>query len=39
VCHSIRGGADEEDFAAKLANDLSSSNRLRKTYVPVDWQR
>lgn len=33
---AIRGGADAEGLAAKMANNLSASNAIHKTYVPVD---
>jgi hypothetical protein len=33
---AIKGGASAAGLSAKMANDLSSSNSLHKTYVPVD---
>ena len=33
---AIRGGADAEGLSAKMANNLSASNAIHKTYVPVD---
>lgn len=33
---AIGGGAGAVGLSAKLANDHSSSNQLRRTYVPVD---
>jgi hypothetical protein len=35
---AIRGGAGAEELSSKLANDLSTSNALHKTYVPVDLE-
>ena len=33
---AVAGGAKGEQLSAKMANTLSASNRLHKTYVPVD---
>jgi hypothetical protein len=33
---AIAGGADPASMSAKMANTLSASNRLHRTYVPVD---
>jgi hypothetical protein len=32
---ALAGGADPEGLSAKMANSLSQSNRLHKTYAPV----
>jgi hypothetical protein len=31
----LAGGADPEALSSKMANSLSQSNRLHKTYAPV----
>lgn len=33
---AVAGGARPADLSAKMANTLSASNRLHRTYVPVD---
>jgi hypothetical protein len=33
---AVRGDATPTKLSAKMANTLSSSNRLHRTYVPVD---
>lgn len=33
---AIAGGADPASMSAKMANTLSASNRLHRTYLPVD---
>jgi hypothetical protein len=33
---AIQGGSRAEQLSGKMANTLSASNRLFKTYVPVD---
>jgi hypothetical protein len=32
---ALAGGADPEGLSSKMANSLSQSNRLHKTYAPV----
>jgi hypothetical protein len=32
---ALTGGADSEGISSKMANGLSQSDRLRKTYLPV----